>query len=142
MKKMTKILRSHISAAASTETDIISADLNKSLQQITPVCSVMLKTEQGIHHNPKTILRVMQKYNLLSVVTRKRYHKYVNIFIDMIIFSIATSMLTDLIKNGLRIYQNGTRFSFLPLFQLFSQAFRLINKILKSLSYIAEKTVF
>ena len=32
--------------------------------------------KQGIHRNPKTILRVMQKYNLLSVVRRKRYHKY------------------------------------------------------------------
>lgn len=29
---------------------------------------------QGIHHNPKTVLRVMQKYNLLSVVRRKRFH--------------------------------------------------------------------
>jgi len=29
---------------------------------------------QGIHRNPKTILRVMQKYNLLSVVRRKRFH--------------------------------------------------------------------
>ncbi len=24
---------------------------------------------EGIHHNPKTVLRVMQKYNLLSVVS-------------------------------------------------------------------------
>ena len=31
---------------------------------------------QGIYHNPKTILRVMQKYNLLSVVRRKKYHSY------------------------------------------------------------------
>ena len=31
---------------------------------------------KGIHHNPKTVLRVMQKYNLLSVVRRKKYHKY------------------------------------------------------------------
>ena len=31
---------------------------------------------KGIHHNPKTVLRVMQKYNLLSVVRRKRYRKY------------------------------------------------------------------
>ena len=31
---------------------------------------------QGIHHNPKTILRVMNKYNLLSVVRRRRYVKY------------------------------------------------------------------
>lgn len=31
---------------------------------------------RGIHHNPKTILRVMQKYNLLSVVRRRKYHYY------------------------------------------------------------------
>ena len=30
----------------------------------------------GIRHNPKTILRVMNKYSLLSVVRRKRYVKY------------------------------------------------------------------
>ena len=29
----------------------------------------------GIHHNPKTILSVMRKYNLLSVIRRKRYYK-------------------------------------------------------------------
>ena len=29
---------------------------------------------QGIYRNPKTVLRIMQKYNLLSVVRRKRYH--------------------------------------------------------------------
>ena len=33
---------------------------------------------QGIHHNPKTILRVMQKYNLLSEVRRKKYRNYGN----------------------------------------------------------------
>ncbi len=39
----------------------------------------------GIHKDPKTVLRVMQKYNLLSVIRRKRYcrhkqhiHKYKN----------------------------------------------------------------
>ena len=31
---------------------------------------------KGIHHNQKTILRVMQKYNLLSVVRRKKYRNY------------------------------------------------------------------
>ena len=31
---------------------------------------------QVIHRNPKTILRVMQKYNLLSVVRRKKYQHY------------------------------------------------------------------
>ncbi len=30
----------------------------------------------NIHCNPKTVLRVMQKYNLLSVVRRKEYHYY------------------------------------------------------------------
>ena len=33
----------------------------------------------GIHHNPKTVLRVMQKYNLLSEVRRKKYHNYGNV---------------------------------------------------------------
>lgn len=32
--------------------------------------------KRGVHHNPKTVLRVMQKYNLLSVVRRKRYQHY------------------------------------------------------------------
>ncbi len=30
----------------------------------------------GIHKNPKTVLRVMQKYNLLSGVRRRKYHNY------------------------------------------------------------------
>lgn len=41
---------------------------------------------EGIHRNPKTVLRIMQKYNLLSAVRRKRFkyvsehlHKYPNI---------------------------------------------------------------
>ena len=32
--------------------------------------------QQGIHRNPKTVLRVMQKFNLLSVVRRKKYQHY------------------------------------------------------------------
>ena len=31
---------------------------------------------KGIYRNPKTILRIMQKYNLLSAVRRKRYQNY------------------------------------------------------------------
>lgn len=31
---------------------------------------------RGIYRNPKTILRIMQKYNLLSVVRRKKYRYY------------------------------------------------------------------
>ena len=34
---------------------------------------------QGTHRDPKTILRVMQKYNLLSEVRRKKYHNYSNV---------------------------------------------------------------
>ena len=40
----------------------------------------------GVHHNPKTVLRIMRKYSLLSVIRRKRYcnyshalHKYDNL---------------------------------------------------------------
>lgn len=33
---------------------------------------------KGIHRNPKTILKVMQKYNLLSVIRRKKYRNYGN----------------------------------------------------------------
>ena len=36
----------------------------------------MLLERENIHHNPKTILRVMQKYNLLSEVRRKKYRNY------------------------------------------------------------------
>ncbi len=32
----------------------------------------------GIYRNPKTVLRVMQKYNLLSIVRRKKYRNYSN----------------------------------------------------------------
>ncbi len=32
--------------------------------------------KKHIHYNPKTVLRVMQKYNLLSVVRRKKYRNY------------------------------------------------------------------
>ncbi len=31
---------------------------------------------QGIYHDPKTVLRVMNKYSMLSVIRRKRYVKY------------------------------------------------------------------
>ena len=31
---------------------------------------------KGVHHNPKTILRIMQKYGLLSMIRRKKYRNY------------------------------------------------------------------
>lgn len=33
-----------------------------------------LERHKGIHRNPKTVLRVMRKYGLLSEVRRKRWH--------------------------------------------------------------------
>lgn len=38
-----------------------------------------LEKEKKIFHNPKTVLRVMQKYNLLSVIRRKKYRHYSNV---------------------------------------------------------------
>ena len=66
--------------------DIPAKDL--SLAEIIKECQVkcgktygyrrvhMWLERQGIYHNPKTILRVMQKYNLLSAVRRKKYRSY------------------------------------------------------------------
>ena len=34
---------------------------------------------EKIYRNPKTVLRIMQKYNLLSVIRRKKYRKYADI---------------------------------------------------------------
>ena len=34
---------------------------------------------ENIHHNPKTVLRIMQKYDLLSVIRRKKYRKYTDV---------------------------------------------------------------
>ena len=39
----------------------------------------------GMHHNPKTILRIMQKYNLLSEIRRKNIAITVNICIGSLI---------------------------------------------------------
>ena len=55
---------------------------------------------QGIYKDPKTVLRVMQKYNLLSVVRRKNTETTANICTDTQICSTEISMPTVLIKNG------------------------------------------
>ena len=34
---------------------------------------------ENIYRNPKTVLRIMQKYNLLSVIRRKKYLKYTDV---------------------------------------------------------------
>ena len=89
---------------------------------------------QGIHHNPKTILRVMQKYNLLSEVRRKKYHNYGNVlhkydnlldrdfnadrpnqkwvtdisYIKTLQGTLYLSVIRDLYDNSIVAYQTGT----------------------------------
>ena len=89
----------------------------------------------GIYHNPKTILRVMQKYSLLSVVRRKKYHncgnvlhKYPNLlnrdfhadkpnqkwvtdisYIKTMQGTLYLSIIRDLYDNSIVAYKTGTR---------------------------------
>ncbi len=91
--------------------------------------------KQGIHRNPKTILRIMQKYNLLSVVRRKRFyyynqhiHKYPNLlnrefnadkpnqkwvtdisYIHTQQGVLYLSVIRDLFDNSIIAYKTGTR---------------------------------
>ena len=88
----------------------------------------------GLHYNPKTILRVMQKYNLLSVVRRKKYrnysqqlHKYPNLlnrdfnaerpnqkwvtdisYIKTTQGTLYLSVIRDLFDNSIVAYKTGT----------------------------------
>lgn len=88
----------------------------------------------GIYHNPKTILRVMQKYNLLSVVRRKKYrnygeylHRYPNLlnrdfhadrpnqkwvtdisYIKTMQGTLYLSVIRDLYDNSIVAYKTGT----------------------------------
>ena len=89
----------------------------------------------GIYHNPKTILRVMQKYSLLSVVRRKKYHncgnvlhKYPNLlnrdfkadrpnqkwvtdisYIKTMQGTLYLSVIRDLYDNSIVAYNTGTK---------------------------------
>lgn len=90
---------------------------------------------RGIHHNPKTVLRIMQKYNLLSQVRRYRayrhfgehLHKYPNIlnreftaakpnekwvtdisYIHTKQGVLYLSMIRDLYDNSIIAYKTGT----------------------------------
>lgn len=89
----------------------------------------------GIYHNPKTILRVMQKYSLLSVVRRKKYHncgnvlhKYPNLlnrdfkadrpnqkwvtdisYIKTTQGTLYLSVIRDLYDNSIVAYKTGTK---------------------------------
>lgn len=89
---------------------------------------------EDIHYNPKTILRVMQKYNLLSVVRRKKYrnygnvlHKYPNLlnrdfkadrpnqkwatdisYIKTLQATLYLSVIRDLYDNSIVVYKTST----------------------------------
>ena len=91
---------------------------------------------QGIHHNPKTILRIMKKYGLLSEIRRKRkwkalgqqVHKYQNLlnrefhadrpnskwvtdisYIQTRQGVLYLSMIRDLYDNSIVAYKTGTQ---------------------------------
>ena len=91
---------------------------------------------QGIHHNPKTILRIMKKYGLLSEIRRKRkwkalgqqVHKYQNLlsrefhadrpnskwvtdisYIQTKQGVLYLSMIRDLYDNSIVAYKTGTQ---------------------------------
>lgn len=94
---------------------------------------IWLKKE-GVHHDPKTILRVMQKYGLLSVIRRKKYrnygeylHRYPNLlnrnfkadrpnqkwvtdisYIKTGQGTLYLSVIRDLYDNSIVVYKTGT----------------------------------
>ena len=95
-----------------------------------------LERNVGIHHNPKTILRIMKKYGLLSEIRRKRkwkalgqqVHKYQNLlnrefhadrpnskwvtdisYIQTRQGVLYLSMIRDLYDNSIVAYKTGTQ---------------------------------
>ena len=95
-----------------------------------------LKTSEGIYHNPKTILRVMQKYGLLAEIRRRRkwrqmgqqIYKYENLlnrnfhaeapnskwvtdisYINTKQGVLYLSMIRDLYDNSIVSYKTGTQ---------------------------------
>ena len=64
---------------------------------------IWLDREKKIHRNPQTILRIMQKYNLLSVIQRKSIRNTDKGCTDTRICWTGTSMRTDRIRNESRI---------------------------------------
>ena len=95
-----------------------------------------LKTSEGIHHNPKTILRVMKKYGLLAEIRRRRkwqqmgqqLHRYQNLlkrnfyaeapnhkwvtdisYIQTRQGVLYLSMIRDLYDNSIVAYKTGTQ---------------------------------
>lgn len=75
--------------------------------------------KQGVYRNPKTVLRVMRKYGLLSVIRRKNTAITAIIFIVMTICWTEIFMQTDQIKSGLQIFHTYTPNKAYCIFQSF-----------------------
>ena len=79
----------------------------------------MVLKKQGIHRNPKTILRIMKKYGLLAEIRRRRKwqqmgqqaHKYKNL-LNMDFHAkqgiLYLSMIRDLYDTSIVAYKTGT----------------------------------
>ena len=89
---------------------------------------------QGVHKNPKTVLRIMRKYNLLAVIRCRKYkhyrdtlHRYPNLlnrnfhadrpnqkwvtdisYIKTLQGTLYLSIIRDLYDNSIVAYQTGT----------------------------------
>ena len=114
-----------------------------------------LKGSKGIHHNPKTILRVMKKYDLLAEIRRRRrwqrmgeqLHKYENLlnrdfhaetpnskwvtdisYIQTKQGVLYLSMLRDLYDNSIVAYKTGTEQSVNLVLDTIRQAIRREKK--------------
>ena len=115
-----------------------------------------LKGSKGIYHNPKTILRVMQKYGLLAEIRRRRkwkqmvqqLHKYENLLnrdfhaetpnskwvtdISYILTRqgvLYLSMIRDLYDNSIVAYKTGTEQSVNLVLDTIRQAVRKEKKV-------------
>lgn len=67
---------------------------------------------QGVHYDPKTILRVMQKYNLLSVVRRKKYRnygKYLHRYPNLLSRNFKSRTAESKVGHGYLLHQDRTR---------------------------------
>lgn len=116
--------------------DIIAAQRERSLRTYGYRRMWLWLERQGIHRNPKTVLRVMKKYNLLSEIRRRRkwtqmgqqVHKYENLlnrdfhadrpnckwvtdisYIHTKQGVLYLSMIRDLYDNSIVAYKTGTQ---------------------------------
>ena len=75
---MTEPLIFQIMPVNERDADPSEYDLNRFFRSFEQEMNIVVHQAVSIdiHHNPKTILRVMNKYSLLSVIRRRRYVKY------------------------------------------------------------------